>query len=131
MSTITVEEAKNLTNQTFFNRVWERAKDKNKANLSGDNDDDSPGNCSYRAPNGKECFIGCCIPDSLYHRNIEGQKDDPNHMHIEEWFPTIFPNVSLDFARDLQRIHDTFVPELWESKLKGVASCTSNLTVPA
>ena len=125
MSNITVEQAKNLTNQEFFNRVWERAKDHRKAN----NGEHGVENCLYRAPNGLECFIGINIPDSKYTPNMEGLKDTPGHYSIDDWFPVIFPNVNEVFARSCQRVHDSHSCVSWSDYLKDIAE-RYNLTVP-
>ena len=31
------------------------------------------GDCAYRGKNGTTCAVGCRIPDSLYHKEMEGQ----------------------------------------------------------
>ena len=48
-----------MTDQEFFNKVWERAKDPRVASGTG-------GTCMYRAPDGLRCFVGECIPDAEY-----------------------------------------------------------------
>ena len=53
-----------MTNQEIFDKIWERAKTKKKAEVNG--------LCEYRSKKGKlACFIGYLIPDELYDKRIE------------------------------------------------------------
>lgn len=61
--------------------------------------------CAYRGLNGKQCAVGCLIPDELYNKKMEGQS-------VTEVFYR-FPNVRDYLGKDniflltaLQDLHD-------------------------
>lgn len=94
MSNITTEEALNLTHQTFFDRVWERAKDP-RVSISGD------GKCLYRdTVNNVGCFLGCSIPDEKYRPEMENSYEVQNIVH------EIFPKLEPYFVFKVFRVHD-------------------------
>ena len=122
MSKVTVEQARNMTNQEFFNRVWERAKDPTRA-MSG-TQGHSDYQCLYRAPNGKECFYGCCIPDV----DFVPKMDDK--MTLKYISFRITPLVAYGLALSCQRVHDSCAPDEWTNHLREIAR-EWELTIPA
>jgi len=122
MSTITIEDARNLTHQGLFNLVWERAKDRRKSFGNAGPDEEMLG-CLYRGPNGLECFIGIAIPDVLYEVDME------RRWSTDCVINRVMPHIDHKFARDLQFIHDLNGPEYWENMLKDFAD-KHGLTVP-
>jgi hypothetical protein len=124
MSTITVEEALNLDLQGLFNRIWERAKDPVKALVGTELGDER---CLYRAPNGKECFIGCCIPNEKYTEDMEAGY--PNPVFLSVILDRVLPKILYSDAKLLQSIHDHSPPQDWKSQLEAFAA-TNCLTIP-
>lgn len=108
-----------MTNQDFFNKVWERAKDPVRASEPGLD------SCYYRAPNGEACFVGVCIPDAYYCPEMEGCGAE----EIAGYLPDVFGEVDLCLLCDCQNIHDCFDPPDWPKELHRVAA-QYNLEVP-
>jgi hypothetical protein len=129
MSSITRQQALELDRQGLFNIVWKRAKDKVKAQ-------DSPnGFCMYRAPDGKECFIGAAIPNELIDPSGEitfenGRKHNVNKTSLINILGVCLPNIDHAFADDLQRVHDTNHPNVWKDRLEDFAK-KYGLTIPS
>lgn len=78
--------------------------------------------CRYRAPDGKRCAIGICVPDDVYSENWENTtirtvaKDDP--LRYAKVFGT---EVSSDLLEQLQECHDEFAVEAWPTRLRTLA----------
>lgn len=111
-----------MTNQEVFNRVWERAKDKRKAELPN-------GKCRYRTECGLACFVGALIPDEIYSTSMEEKSAwtlFQEHLSIVD----LFDGVDQRLIEDLQEVHDDRCTEGWEAELIDLAS-VYNLTVPA
>ena len=111
-----------LSNQEIFNIVWERAKDKRKATKG-------VWGCAYRAkqPDGEvlKCFIGACIPDSMYEPKMEGAIE-----FLLLGYPALgFLYPQAGFLAALQSIHDKALPDEWEQRLRLTAD-KYKLTIP-
>lgn len=105
------------TNQTFFNAVWERARDKRKSISSG--------RCLYRGNDGLRCFVGVCIPDGEYRKGFE-------EMHVRDVSPLVpsLAGVNPGLLVEVQFIHDAVSEGDWESHLRELAE-EHGLEVPA
>lgn len=110
------------TNQTFFNAVWERAKDKRRSMLG--NRDSLP-RCAYRGPEGLRCFVGVCIPDDEYKAEFE-------RLFTSEVLQSVPSLVGVDMRliAKAQSIHDHSPEWSWESYLRELAE-EYGLEVPA
>lgn len=107
------------TLQQIFNIVWERAKDTRVAE-----EEDS---CLYRTKSGLACFIGQCIPDKLYTPEMEGYL---SHIGIELPLDKRYTwDRFIVELRELQDIHDSKDPSLWNKYLINFAK-KHNLKVP-
>ena len=74
--------------------------------------------CAYRGTDGLKCAIGCLIPDKLYFASLEG--NDVQQLAYEH--PEVFPNIEftpeiISMLYELQIIHDSEDPEIWEAAL--------------
>ena len=111
--------------QDVFNKVWERAKIKERS--------ESLQSCLYRNPDGSKnhCFVGVCIPDELYDPKMDEAATGADQLLIK--YPKVcelfnFQDAGLALL-DLQRIHDYGDPDDWEPELVKFAS-NNNLTIP-
>ena len=111
--------------QDVFNKVWERAKIKERS--------ESEEACLYRNPDGSKnhCFVGVCIPDELYDPKMDEIASGADTILIK--YPKVcelfnFPDAD-SILLDLQRIHDYDDPDNWESELVKFANI-HNLTIP-
>lgn len=84
--------------------------------------------CRYRAPDGLKCALGCLIPDELYTPEIEGVSMPLRTSELvssgRQKLYEILGSPGDDemcLMRDLQAIHDTRLPDLWQSCLARVA----------
>lgn len=109
------------TLQAIFNIVWERAKDKRKAQS------DPNGACAYRTEDNLACFIGQCIPNRYYITNMEGPVSELL-IYLSPKIKGIYSSF-IDELQYLQNIHDDDDPELWEEKLVKFAT-RNKLKIP-
>lgn len=83
--------------------------------------------CVYRGENGMSCAIGCLIKDEFYHEGLEGigmwagEKINERQIMLEE--ALVNSGIDLNYAmtrmlKDLQSLHDTENPEVWEQTLQ-------------
>ena len=84
--------------------------------------------CRYQGENGTKCAVGVCIPNELYHRDLEG-----NILMIPATLESEFPGNRKAIAlaklikkhepllRQLQLIHDKLLPEEWRTALDKLA----------
>lgn len=100
-----------MTNQEFFNKVWERAKDPRESMLND--------KCMYRGPNGLRCFVGECIPDEEYDPAIEGST--VQDLHLNNTIPPALKDVDVDLMVECQTVHDGYMPEFWRKELTLIA----------
>ena len=123
-------QEKKLSDQGVFNKVWERAKDKRLSR-------DDKGKCRYRNPEGLACFIGIFLDDetaaaaeslgSIY--GIFHPMDHVPGSEVANRIRDMFSGVSLDLLFELQRTHDTFNLDVWETKLRMIA-VDNQLSIP-
>jgi hypothetical protein len=73
--------------------------------------------CVYRDADGRKCAAGCLIPDDVYHPGLEGEIADGRVVSailaVEGHNPAL--------VRELQFLHDEFVPEDWAAQLRATA----------
>lgn len=111
--------------QDVFNKVWERAKIKERC--------ESRVSCLYRNPDGSKnhCFVGVCIPDELYDPKMDENAYGADTILTK--YPKVCELFNFDGASlkllDLQRIHDCDDPDNWEPELIKFAN-NHNLTIP-
>jgi len=89
--------------------------------------------CAYRGTDGKQCAVGCLIPDSKYRIKYEeksvGEEDiDKLLMEILNVGTYHYKEIQT-LLKDLQLVHDNIPPTRWKSSLKVVADMHS-LNVP-
>lgn len=107
-----------LTKQEWFNGAWEQAK-KLKPSRESVN-----GNCYYRDPvtDGNKCFIGASLQDEDYDSNLEGKVVSTllssGRVGVLEDGDLVESEI---FLCSLQRIHDMYLPERWEARLRSFA----------
>lgn len=101
-----------MTDQEFFNKVWERAKDPRVASGTG-------GTCMYRAPDGLRCFVGECIPDAEYDPSIE--KNTVSDLLFDGKIPPTLNGVDVFLMSDCQSVHDCHLPQFWRERLTFIA----------
>ena len=65
---------------------------------------DDDGNCFYRSPEGKQCIIGSCIPETVYERSMENKTLENNE--VQEKLPVEILNLGIDFLAEVQLFHD-------------------------
>lgn len=84
---------------------------------------DTQGNaCLYRAPDGKQCAVGCLISDGHYCISLENLYVTQNPVIealAKSGVPTDTDTVNL--LQRLQQIHDNQVVSRWEFHLKQLA----------
>lgn len=65
------------------------------------------GSCAYRAPDGRQCAIGCLIPDELYSPEMEhnslGVLLEISNFHLPK-----FMQENQNLLQALQNIHDLY-----------------------
>lgn len=98
-----------ITLQEVFNKVWERAKVKEKSF------DSIGGTCTYRNSDGSQnhCFVGICIPDDLYLPKM----DCYGSVKVNSLVRDVFPSRLHASLNALQGIHDSFAPSDWRGEL--------------
>ena len=93
------------------------------------------GQCFYRCDDGKQCAVGCLIPDALYsdtfeYKGISGLcrvlKESSDTQEIELG-NTLEENGELLLT--LQALHDTVSAVSWQARLSGLA-VSLNLEMP-
>lgn len=112
-----------LTRQKIFDKVWERAGDKRKAQAED-------GLCLYRNPDSKGpkgCFIGHILPDSDYIPEYDIPGSGLSWRTVFE--AAGIAEADMVFASSIQFIHDSVQPDEWDGRLLEIASC-HYLTVP-
>lgn len=79
--------------------------------------------CAYRTSDGNKCAIGACIPDELYHPNMDAGAG-MTILDLQKQFPEVYKatfsqDVSFDFLNTLQSIHDNNSnPGSWWNRIK-------------
>jgi hypothetical protein len=79
--------------------------------------------CVYRGPNSVRCAAGHLLPNSLYHKEMEGKSISSLIMDfrsIEEYFS----NVSDSLLFELQTAHDSYLmsgKQQWELQMKKIS----------
>jgi hypothetical protein len=109
-----------MTNQEFFNKVWERSKFKFRCV-------DQLGKCSYRNQLGNACFVGVAIPDNEYDFKLEGKT--PRQMVTDGILPKCLTEVDVYLMEEAQYIHDSIDFSHWENLLEELAK-KYNLSIP-
>lgn len=107
-----------MTKQKMFDMAWTGLKGQGFERAMKDT------SCQYRAPDGKRCAIGHCIPDTDYDPKFEGKG---------AWAvaPELGWGELRDFAEILQSCHDrSESPASVEAALRSFATSHS-LTIPA
>lgn len=100
-----------MTNQEFFQIVWERAKDP-RLSLS------ITGTGAYRGEDALACFVGAAVPDEEYTPSCE---DTPVYaLRKHGLFPTL-EGVHLRLLEQCQDVHDDDEPRHWKSALEEIA----------
>ena len=72
--------------------------------------------CLYRAPEGKQCAVGCLIPDDQYYELLED-------MNLHDVIPEVdaLQGVSYGLLTDMQNMHDQEEPKLWRDQMEDIA----------
>lgn len=122
-----MDESQNLplNLQGAFNIIWERAKNKVAAMNEWKE-------CCYRTTHNGEpiaCFLGACIPDSLYDPKMEMKDARTLSQEFPTQFKKVFGVTDPGDLRDMQRIHDLEDPSKWDNSLRGFANAY-DLTIP-
>lgn len=118
-----------LTLQEVFDKIWERAKDPRKSLRKPHDPENSL--CAYRSPDGLKCFMGVLLPDQNYDPSMDDEKSVPTKTgigYVKDFIPLDL-SVSEEHLYRLQRIHDSWEPENWRSRLIAFAT-SQHLTVP-
>lgn len=81
------------------------------------------GACAYRGEDGAMCAVGCLIPDKLYDPAMEGAEIyfSPKSHIVDQVLMSAGLYRFKPFLAALQRVHDNFGPNLWESELEALA----------
>lgn len=111
--------------QGVFDVVWERAK--NKVAAMNEREE-----CCYRTTHNGEpiaCFLGVCIPDSLYDPRMEMKDANTLAEQFPVQFIKVFGDTDPEYLRDMQRIHDFKDPSEWDHSLRCFANAYE-LTIP-
>ena len=106
---------KALSKQQIFTRVAKHLLRQGKKAL------DASGNCAYRGEDGTKCAIGCLIPDGLYRPWFEGTSPGfwpQRQTGVEIAEVSGLTPETVDFARRLQGIHDSYGVEQWPGRLR-------------
>jgi len=72
--------------------------------------------CAYRGSGGLECAVGCCIPDSLYIPEMEGDNARAvmNLLGVKS-------EGMIELAMRLQNVHDMHRVIQWPEMLRNIA----------
>lgn len=112
---ITLKTLPQATAQEVFDQVATHLLTQNKRSERG-------GRCTYQGINGTKCAAGCLISDDEYIPEME---------NIGHWAKLISQNLVPEnhalLIRNLQIVHDGYVPLEWKQELKRVAD-NYNLT---
>jgi hypothetical protein len=79
------------------------------------------GDCMYRNPTGLACAIGCLIPETEYHANME---DINVNALLQESIGTAAFQHLYGFNSiliQLQHVHDGNTPKHWETRMESLA----------
>lgn len=100
-----------MTQQETFNLVVAHLRKQGTRAMHDDN-------CAYRDDSGRKCAIGCLIPDDDYDDDLEGWNADDRPV------ASILRRLGHDviLCAELQRIHDSYQPRVWESEFEELAS---------
>jgi len=83
-----------------------------------DEDGETDTQCVYRGPDGTRCFVGALIPDNVYHSDMEGKSADT--LMRRGLIPSL-DELTGEFVRQLQLIHDAWLPHTWEEQFSSFA----------
>jgi len=83
--------------------------------------------CAYRGDGGLKCPVGALIPDEEYYALLEGKTSTKiiNSGHVRSVI-----HLNPDLFRDVQVVHDKFLPHEWEAKFRAIAD-DFELTFPS
>ena len=75
--------------------------------------------CAYRGDGGLKCSFGVLIPDEEYYALLEGKSSTKiiNSGHVRSVM-----HLNPDLFRDVQVVHDKFLPHEWEAKFRAIAN---------
>ena len=126
-----------MNKQEMFNLIFCQALKQGERSLRNLQDDPLQGNsdsCAYRGLNGKRCFIGFIIPDELYSPAYEKHSVCELFEMSGELSDLLTPSDmstydAVNFLSQLQGIHDSTSPEIWEENLEKLAA-QHDLEVP-
>ena len=106
-----------MTLQRIFNKVAKhllKQGRKSENPLSGD--------CMYRGNEDLKCAIGILIKDSQYDSTLEGLNiNDLKIIKALKESGIIMDANIFRLLKDLQNLHDHWMPSIWASKLRAVA----------
>lgn len=82
------------------------------------------GTCAYRNDQGLKCAAGCLINDDEYYSAYEGMSIleilSGNYTFVpKSLIERLYPHHILIYR--LQKCHDSFLPQFWESELQSIA----------
>lgn len=79
--------------------------------------------CGYRGQDGTSCAVGCLIPDSLYHAELEGYAASSLEVGgVLQRAGVLDPGCSYwDLLSALQKCHDHHAPQDWRLELNSIA----------
>ena len=109
-----------MSKQNAFNRVKNHLLKQGEKSISSVDENV----CEYRGDNGLKCAIGILIPNSLYHRAMEGDGISKLFVYFPELkkhLDSLYRFSDDNFYSELQCIHDESDPLLWEKGLKRFA----------
>jgi hypothetical protein len=122
--------------QEAFNKIWERAKDKTKAQEVVCMDGLMTTDCMFRTADGKKCFIGVLSPDEKYAPWMDWRGPRPLQYAAIASLRAVLREIGMCVDEgeyrallDVQYIHDTTPPEHWEERLRTYAR-NNHLTIP-
>jgi len=85
--------------------------------------DGGEGGCLYRGPDGLQCAVGCLIDDTYFDDEFNSARTD-DHQVVTAVADSLglddLDGITVGLLMDLQNVHDTVSPELWESKLNSL-----------
>ncbi len=102
------------TRQTLFDTVVKHAA------TQGCRAQNDAGDCMYRGPHGRKCFVGALIPDERYTPEREGKGVRVQNVNHAAQLDGDFGPLS-SMANDLQLIHDRTAPVHWRRDLEDYA----------